>query len=112
MKSGAIDFLTKPVDAAPLCAAVTRALDVSAKTVTERAEHDAFATRVGRLTPRESEVGRLVVRGLLNKQIAGELGIAEKTVKIHRANVMQKLEVGSVAELSRLVERTGMLRPE
>jgi FixJ family two-component response regulator len=108
MKAGAVDFLTKPVDAAPLVDAVTRALDSSAKSREVQAERDAFAARVARLTPRERDVCLLVVRGLLNKQIAGELGIAEKTVKIHRASVVSKLAVGSVAELSRLAERTGV----
>ena len=110
MKEGAFDFLTKPVDAKLLVAAVTRALDASARSRDVQAEREAFAARVARLTPRERDVCILVVRGLLNKQIAGELGIAEKTVKIHRANAMEKLAAGSVAELSRLVERTGIMQ--
>jgi FixJ family two-component response regulator len=111
MKRGAFDFLTKPVDAEPLIAVVNRALDVSATGRVIHAEREAFATRAARLTPRERDVCVLVLRGLLNKQVAGELGISDKTVKIHRANAMAKLEVGSVAELSSLVERTGILRP-
>lgn len=109
MKSGAVDFLTKPVDAVPLCEAVMRALELSARQLATQQERRAFAAKVSQLTARELEVGQLVVRGLLNKQIAGQLGIAEKTVKIHRGKVMEKLAVGSVAELSRLVERTGLL---
>jgi FixJ family two-component response regulator len=106
MKAGAIDFLTKPVDEAKLIDAVTRGLDASASARASRIERDGFLSRLDSLTARERHVCGLVVRGLLNKQIAAELGIAEKTVKIHRARVMQKLEVGSVAELSRLIERT------
>jgi FixJ family two-component response regulator len=108
MKAGAFDYLTKPVDAEPLLEAVTRALEASAKARGRQAARDDFSARVALLTPRERDVCLRVVRGLLNKQIAGELGIAEKTVKIHRANAMAKLAVGSVAELSRLVERTGV----
>jgi FixJ family two-component response regulator len=110
MKEGAFDFLTKPVDAKLLVATVSRALEASARSSGVQAERQAFAARVARLTPRERDVCVLVVRGLLNKQIAGELGIAEKTVKIHRGNAMEKLAVGSVAQLSRLVERTGLLQ--
>ncbi|HET9703788.1 MAG TPA: response regulator [Vicinamibacterales bacterium] len=112
MKAGAFDFLTKPVDEGQLIDAVTRALDVSRSARAVRIERDGFLSRLDALTAREREVCALVVRGLLNKQIAAELGIAEKTVKIHRARVMQKLGVGSVAELSRLIERThASLRP-
>lgn len=112
MKAGAIDFLTKPVDEALLVAAVTRALERS--TLAHAASHErrTFLERVARLTPRERQVGALMIQGLLNKQIAWELGTAEKTVKVHRARVMEKLAVGSVAELARLAERTHALRFE
>jgi FixJ family two-component response regulator len=106
MKGGAFDFLTKPVDEEPLIEAVHRALESSARSMAARAERDAFLERLTRLTPRERDVCELVVRGRLNKQVAGELGIAERTVKVHRANMLKKLEVGSLAELARLVERT------
>ena len=75
-------------------------------------ERVGFLARLARLTPRERQVGALVIQGLLNKQIAGELGTAEKTVKVHRARVMEKLKVGSVAELARLAERTRTLPVE
>lgn len=112
MKAGAVDFLTKPVDEARLVAAVTRALERSASVHSASHERRAFLERVARLTPREHQVGALMIQGLLNKQIAWELGTAEKTVKVHRARVMEKLAVGSVAELARLAERTHALRFE
>ncbi len=110
MKNGAVDFLTKPVDGDLLIEAVERALRRSADALHTIRERDGFLSRLALLTPRERQVGTLVIRGLLNKQIAWELGTAEKTVKAHRARVMQKLAVGSVAELARLAERTNTLR--
>jgi FixJ family two-component response regulator len=110
MKGGAIDFLTKPVDEERLLAAVNRGLARSAEVGASERERNAFRERVERLTPREREVGELMSRGLLNKQIAWELGTAEKTVKVHRARVLEKLAVSSVAELAMLAERTGVFR--
>lgn len=104
MKSGAIDFLTKPVDTEQLLAAVTRGLEQSARTEAEQRLYDVFVERVHRLTRREREVATGLIRGLHNKQIATELGTTERTVKVHRGRVMAKLEVGSVAQLVRLVE--------
>jgi FixJ family two-component response regulator len=104
MKGGAVDFLTKPVDFAHLEAAVTRGLERSERTETERRLHDLFVERMDRLTRREREVVTGLIRGLANKEIASELGATEKTIKVHRGRVMAKLEVGSVAELVRLVE--------
>ena len=104
MKSGAIDFLTKPVDTDQLVAAVTRGLEQSARTEAEQRLYDVFVERVHRLTRREREVATGLIRGLHNKQIASELGTTERTVKVHRGRVMSKLEVGSVAQLVRLVE--------
>jgi len=104
MKGGAVDFLTKPVDAEQLVAAVAVGLERSGRIEAERRLHDVFVERVDRLTPREREVATGVIRGLLNKQIAAELGTTEKTIKVHRGRVMAKLEVGSVAELVGLVE--------
>jgi FixJ family two-component response regulator len=105
MKAGAIDFLTKPCDDADLIAAVERALARDAEGRAAREERRAIRARFEALTPREREVCLLVARGLLNKQIAAELGTAEKTVKVHRGRVMDKLGVESLAELVRLVVR-------
>jgi RNA polymerase sigma factor (sigma-70 family) len=110
MKAGATDFLTKPVDVDALKVAVDRALAASTKDYTRRVELDAFSRRLASLTPREREVCALVVEGLLNKQIGDRLGASEKTVKVHRARVMKKLGVGSVAELARLAERTAAFK--
>ena len=109
IKAGAEDFLSKPVSKKPLLDAVQRAL---ARHETER-EHDeklaALRALVATLTPRESEVFALVVRGKLNKQIAYELGTSERTIKAHRHNIMQKLQVGSLAELVLIAERLGIV---
>ena len=105
MKQGAIDFLTKPVDGGALTEAVSRALARDAEARVAREEERAWRTRFVNLTPREQEVFGFVVRGFLNKQIAGELGTSERTVKAHRAQVMAKMGVLSVAELARGAER-------
>src|SRR6185436_6770114 len=105
MKAGAIDFLSKPCEDTDLLAAVDRAL---ARERDERAMREAREARKSRfeeLTPREREVCRLVAQGRLNKQIAAELGAAEKTIKVHRGRVMEKLGMESVAELVRFVDR-------
>jgi len=104
MKGGAIDFLTKPVDSEQLVAAVIRGLEQSTRTEAEQRLYDVFIERVHRLTRREREVATCLIRGLHNKQIASELGTTERTVKAHRGRVMAKLEMGSVAQLVRLVE--------
>ena len=106
MKAGAVDFLTKPVRDDELIAAVQRALERDRATREEEARLASVGERLASLTPREQEVLSSVVAGRLNKQIAAELGIAEKTVKVHRARVMAKMAVRSVAELVRLVQRT------
>ncbi|MBV9239636.1 MAG: response regulator transcription factor [Xanthobacteraceae bacterium] len=108
IKAGAEDFLTKPVAREKLVAAVERALTRDAQQRAHDSELDGLRARVSRLTPRESEVFALVVRGKLNKQIAGELGTAERTVKAHRQKVMEKCEAQSLAELVRMAERLGM----
>ena len=108
MKEGAVDFLPKPVRDADLFRAIEQAL---ARAVRERAYREEFEdlrNRLEKLTAREREVMSLVVRGFLNKQIAVELGTVEKTIKVHRARVMQKMQVNSVAELVRVVERAGI----
>jgi len=105
MKLGAVDFLTKPVDEAVLLDAVASASQLSTERWIEREEQAQLTERHRRLTPREREVCALVARGRLNKQIAFDLGTSEKTIKVHRARVMVKLGVGSVAELVRFVDR-------
>jgi FixJ family two-component response regulator len=111
MKGGAVDVLVKPVDETRLLTVVRRALDDSIATSVAQHEREAFLARLARLTPREQEVAALVVQGRLNREIAVELGTAEKTIKVHRARVMRKLDVRSVAELARIAERTNTLRP-
>jgi FixJ family two-component response regulator len=108
MKKGAVDFLEKPFRAPELLACVERGLARSRQSRAEGAERAVAERRFATLTSRERDVLRLVVTGMLNKQIAGELGIAEKTVKIHRGHAMQKMQAGSVAELVRMVQK---LRP-
>ena len=103
MRYGAVDFLEKPVEDTVLIEAVSRALEQDAAARLRRGNESVARERFERLTPREKDVCRLVARGLLNKQIADELGVSQQTVKIHRGRVMRKLEVGSVAELVRLL---------
>ncbi|MBT8430432.1 MAG: response regulator [Gammaproteobacteria bacterium] len=99
VKAGAADFLSKPVDEAVLLAAVNDAVALHRQRLCETEVIEAIRQRIASLTPREKEVMRCVITGAANKQIAGDLGIAEKTVKIHRSRVMKKLEVSSVAAL-------------
>jgi FixJ family two-component response regulator len=103
MKAGAIDFLLKPFDQAQLLNAVRTAIEKDRSARAARAARSTLGARVAALTPREREVMAHVVAGRLNKQIAAELGTAEKTVKVHRARVMKKMGVTSVAELVPLV---------
>jgi len=105
MKMGAVDFLTKPLDAEQILRSVEIAINLSRERYQEKIDKARLSTLFGQLTPRERQVCELVSLGLPNKQIASRLGAAEKTVKIHRGRVMSKLEVGSVAELVRLVDR-------
>lgn len=109
MKAGAEDFLSKPVSKATLLEAITRALARYREQRDRRDRLDALRILVSALTPRESEVFALVVRGRLNKQIAHELGTSERTIKAHRHAVMQKLKVGSLAEAVSIAERLGMV---
>ena len=105
MKGGAVDFLEKPFRGPELLACVQRGLARSQQSRAERAERAVIERRFATLTSRERDVLRLVVTGMLNKQIAGELGIAEKTVKIHRGHMTQKMEAASVAELVAMVQK-------
>jgi FixJ family two-component response regulator len=105
MKSGAMEFLTKPFREEDLIAAMRQALKRDSAARQQRAELAGLQARMKRLTPREREVLGLVVAGRMNKQIAAELGTAEQTIKQHRGRVMKKLGVDSVAELVRLAER-------
>ncbi len=108
MKAGAVDFLRKPFRDDELLECVERALIRSAEHRRRNAEKDETRRLLDLLTPREFEVMQLVITGMLNKQIAGELGTAEKTVKVHRGRVMQKLGVTSVAELVMFMQRAGL----
>ena len=112
MKHGAVDLLTKPVDVRDLLAAVRRALS---KDLRDRAAETRLASiqeRIKSLTPRETEVFAFVVTGMLNKQIAFELGVGEKTIKVHRARVMEKMQARSVAELVRMADQGGVIVPQ
>jgi FixJ family two-component response regulator len=111
MKRGAADLLTKPFDDKDLLAAIQRAVTKDAENLGEEARVAKIRERVARLSPRETEVFALVVTGMLNKQIAAALGIGEKTVKVHRARVMEKMRAGSLAELVRLADRVGVIVP-
>jgi FixJ family two-component response regulator len=112
MKNGAVDLLTKPVDEKDLLAAIERAVARDVQTRDAEARVTEIQERVKTLTPRETEVFALVVTGMLNKQIASDLRIGEKTVKVHRARVMDKMQAGSVAELVRLADQVGVIVPK
>ena len=108
MKAGAVDFLTKPVKSQQLLAAVALAAEKEAQVIASRGELAAINDRLSRLTPREREVLTHVIAGRLNKQIAGDLGTSEKTIKLHRGRMMHKLGVRSVADLVRITGRVGI----
>jgi FixJ family two-component response regulator len=103
LKGGAIDFLQKPVDDEALLAAIATALEQDARTRARQRHHATLQQRVATLTPREREVMGLLTTGLLNKEIAAVLGTVEKTIKAHRANLMRKMQAGSIAALVRMV---------
>jgi FixJ family two-component response regulator len=108
MKAGALDYLVKPVDDTELITAIDHAMRIDETSRRQHDDREALDQRYGALTPREREVMAYVVEGYLNKQIAHELGIVEKTVKVHRARVMEKMNVRSVAALVRMWEHLGL----
>jgi RNA polymerase sigma factor (sigma-70 family) len=109
IKAGAEDFLTKPASSEQLIAAIERALARYEALRSQRAKLDLILSHLARLTPRERQVFDLIVRGKINKQIATELGTTERTVKAHRHEVMEKMQVHSLAELVSSAERLGLL---
>ncbi|KJK23035.1 LuxR family transcriptional regulator [Burkholderiaceae bacterium 16] len=111
MKAGATDFLVKPVSDTDLLNAIESALGSASQALASRIEIESIQNRIERLTPREREVLALVVEGRLNKQMACELGTAEKTIKVHRARVMKKMEAHSLAELVRVTDKAGIQPP-
>ena len=111
MKAGAVEFLTKPFRDQELLDAVQHALERDRQAREQRAQSDALRRRYSALTPREREVLALVVAGLLNKQIAGQLGTSEAAVKVHRQHVMAKMAAGSLATLVRMADRLGIPTP-
>jgi two-component system response regulator FixJ len=111
IKKGAVDFLAKPFDDEELLQAVREAIEKDKKARAEYSEVLDIQGRIELLTAREREILRYVITGMLNKQIAYKLGIAEKTVKVHRGRIMEKLSVGSVADLVRLAEKAGIKPP-
>jgi FixJ family two-component response regulator len=108
MKAGAVDFLSKPLNEQDLLDAIQQAIAKDVQARKERASLQDALQRVQRLTPREHEVLALVVSGMLNKQIAGALGTSEKTIKAHRASIMRKMRVQSLAHLVLMAERAGI----
>ena len=108
MKSGAIDFLTKPVNPKSLLEAITRAQEQDSKSRQVRAEVALIESKMTTLTPREREVFEHVVCGRLNKQIAYDLGTVEKTIKVHRSRMMEKLGMRTVVDLVRMAEKAGI----
>ena len=111
MKAGAVDFLPKPFKPKQLLESVERALSRSTEQLLRASERNHARSLLQRLTPREYEVMELVATGMLNKQVGGELGMAEKTVKTHRAHIMQKLGITSVAELMVVLQKADVTPP-
>jgi FixJ family two-component response regulator len=112
MKAGAVEFLTKPFRDQDLLDAIQQALDRNRQAREQRAEVEELRSRYRLLTPRERDVMALVVTGLLNKQIAAELGTSEASVKVHRQHVMEKMRAGSLAALVRMADRIGRPLPK
>src|SRR5512143_3307095 len=112
MKHGAVDFLVKPVDETALARALDQAIRRQAAEAASRQSRDSIMARLDRLSAREREVLDRVLQGRLNKQIAFDLGIAEKTVKAHRGRVMEKMEAATVAELVHMCDAVGLASPD
>jgi RNA polymerase sigma factor (sigma-70 family) len=108
MKAGAVDFFEKPVDDGALVGAIHQAVERSRRARLEQAETREIQRRVASLSPREREVLSLLLTGMLNKQIASQLGTTEKTIKVHRGRVMEKMRAGSMAELVWLAAKMGL----
>ena len=112
MKDGALDFLPKPFHDQDLLDSINRALSGYEEMQTTRLENRAIWERINRLTPREREVMEMLITGMLNKQVAFDLGASEKTIKVHRARIMEKMEAESLVELVRMTGRVGIEGPE
>jgi FixJ family two-component response regulator len=112
MKAGAVDFLAKPFDVEELLTAIQGCVAKNVQDLADETHVTEIRQRVRTLTPRETEVFALVVTGMLNKQIAAQLSVGEKMVKVHRARVMAKMRAGSVAELVRLADGLGVIVPK
>ena len=112
MKGGAVDFFTKPVNDQELLLAIGQAVERHRKDSVQHAERQELQQRFELLTTREREVMSLVVRGWMNKQVAAELGTVEKTIKVHRARLIEKMGVQSLADLVRMAEKLGLFAPD
>jgi FixJ family two-component response regulator len=112
IKAGAEDFLTKPIPSEQMIAAIERAMARYNLARSQRSERHSFLALVATLTPRERQVFDLMVRGMINKKIAGELGTTERTVKAHRHEVMEKMQVNSLAELVSSAVHLGVIVPD